>query len=64
MTDDLSVEERKRPFGPRPVVRTLFHGVRPPTTDAAVTPMVSWTGPVLDEPLEGIVDSIARTLTL
>ncbi|MFJ7101087.1 MULTISPECIES: hypothetical protein [Streptomyces] len=58
------VEERKRLFGPRPVVRTLFHGVRPPTTDAALTLMVSWTEPVLDEPLEGIVDGIARTLTL
>ncbi|MFC8832652.1 hypothetical protein ACFT8V_05570 [Streptomyces griseoincarnatus] len=58
------VEERKRLFGPRPVVRTLFYGVRPPTTDAAVTLMVSWTEPVLDEPLEGIVDGIARTLKL
>ncbi|GGQ74729.1 hypothetical protein OIE82_14530 [Streptomyces althioticus] len=58
------VEERKRLFGPRTVVRTLFHGVRPPTTDAAVTLMVSWTEPVLDEPLEGIVDGIARTLKL
>ncbi|MGW3712140.1 hypothetical protein ACWDN6_18595 [Streptomyces albogriseolus] len=58
------VEERKRLFGPRPVVRTLFYGVRPPTTDAALTLMVSWTEPVLDEPLEGIVDGIAKTLTL
>ncbi|MDN3268510.1 hypothetical protein [Streptomyces sp. MA15] len=32
--------------------------------DAAVTLMVSWTEPVLDEPLEAIVDGIARTLRL
>ncbi|MFJ8143530.1 hypothetical protein ACIQ6R_00440 [Streptomyces sp. NPDC096048] len=58
------IEEKKRLLGPRPVVRTLFYGVRPPATDAAVTLLVSWTEPVLDEPLEGIVDGIAHTLTL
>ncbi|MFF0104888.1 hypothetical protein [Streptomyces hirsutus] len=58
------IEERKRLLGARPVIRTLFYGVRPATTDAAVTLLVSWTEPVLDEPLEGIVDGIARTLSL
>ncbi|MFD0210185.1 hypothetical protein ACFVH9_13875 [Streptomyces hirsutus] len=58
------IEERKRLLGPRPVIRTLFYGVRPAATDAAVTLLVSWTEPVLDEPLEGIVDGIARTLSL
>ncbi|GAB3172146.1 hypothetical protein [Streptomyces incanus] len=58
------VEERKRLLGPRPVIRTLFYGIRPATTDAAVTLLVSWTEPVLDEPLEGIVDGIAQTLSL
>ncbi|MFI8302675.1 hypothetical protein ACIF80_04330 [Streptomyces sp. NPDC085927] len=58
------VEDRKRLLGPRPVIRTLFYGVRPATTDAAVTLPVSWTEPVLDEPLEGIVDGIAQTLSL
>ncbi|MER6106970.1 hypothetical protein ACWGPD_03620 [Streptomyces hirsutus] len=58
------IGERKRLLGPRPVIRTLFYGVRPATTDAAVTLLVSWTEPVLDEPLEGIVDGIAQTLHL
>ncbi|MEV0689533.1 hypothetical protein [Streptomyces sp. NPDC050388] len=58
------VDDRKRLLGPRPVVRTLFYGIRPETTDAAVTLLVSWTEPVLDEPLEAIVDGIARTLSL
>ncbi|MCX2927379.1 hypothetical protein [Streptomyces sp. NEAU-W12] len=58
------VEDRKRLLGPRPVIRTLFYGVRPVTTDAAVTLLVSWTEPVLDEPLEDIVDGIAHTLSL
>ncbi|MEF9905649.1 hypothetical protein [Streptomyces sp. P9-A2] len=46
------------------MIRTLFYGVRPETMPAAVTLLVSWTEPVLDEPLEGIVDGIARTLHL
>ncbi|ANJ08884.1 hypothetical protein GCM10010220_39640 [Streptomyces parvulus] len=58
------IEEKKRLLGPRPVVRTLFYGVRPPTTDAAVTLLASWTEPVLDEPLEAVVDAIAHTLHL
>ncbi|CAL9545049.1 hypothetical protein [Streptomyces sp. enrichment culture] len=58
------IEERKRLLGPRPVVHTLFYAVRPATTDAAITLLVSWTEPVLDEPLENIVDTIAGTLHL
>lgn len=58
------VEERRRLLGPRPVIRTLFYGIRPATTEAAVTLLVSWTEPVLDEPLEDIVDGIAQTLHL
>ncbi|MGW0824253.1 hypothetical protein [Streptomyces sp. NPDC002845] len=58
------IGEKKRLFGSRPVIRMLYYGVRPDTTDLAVTMLVSWTEPVLDEPAEQIVDNIARTLSL
>lgn len=58
------IGERKRLLGPRPVIRTLLHGIRPAGTEAALTMYVSWTEPVLDEPLEQIVDAMARTLSL
>ncbi|KOX45211.1 hypothetical protein ADL09_23705 [Streptomyces sp. NRRL F-7442] len=58
------IEEKKGIFGPRPVIHTLFYAVRPSSTDAAITLLASWTEPVLDEPLEGIVDAIAGTLHL
>ncbi|MFG2311377.1 hypothetical protein ACGFS9_22330 [Streptomyces sp. NPDC048566] len=56
--------ERKGLLGARPVIRTLFYGVRPEGVDAAVTLQFSWTEPVLDEPAEQTADTIARTLTL
>ncbi|WP_329167513.1 hypothetical protein OG204_22620 [Streptomyces sp. NBC_01387] len=56
--------ERKWRFGARPVIRALTYGVRPPDTDGLLTMHVSWTEPVVDEPLEQIVDRIAATLSL
>lgn len=56
--------ERKWRFGARPVIRVLTYGVRPPDSDGLLTMHVSWTEPVLDEPLEQIVDAIAGTLSL
>ncbi|MFG2678240.1 hypothetical protein [Streptomyces sp. NPDC048392] len=55
------IEEKKGLLGPRRVIHTLFYAVRPPATDVAVTLLASWTEPVLDEPLEVIVDAIAGT---
>ncbi|NDZ80157.1 hypothetical protein G3I19_16850 [Streptomyces sp. SID10853] len=56
--------ERKWRFGARPVIRALTYGVRPPDTEGLLTMHVSWTEPVVDEPLEQIVDGIAGTLSL
>lgn len=58
------IGEKKGFFGPRPVIHTLFYGVRPEAMETAITMLVSWTEPVLDEPAEDIVDSIAQTLSL
>ncbi|MFE0175272.1 hypothetical protein ACFWZ2_23425 [Streptomyces sp. NPDC059002] len=55
---------KKRLLGPRPVIRTLIHGIRPTGADGALTMYVSWTEPVLDETLEQIVDGMAQTLSL
>lgn len=57
------VGEKKRFLGARPVIHSLFYGVRPENMAAAITLLVSWTEPVLDEPLEQIVDNIAQTLS-
>ncbi|WP_282703311.1 hypothetical protein [Streptomyces sp. CC219B] len=58
------LEEKKRLFGERQVIHTLFYGVRPQHMSTAITMMVSWTEAVLDEPLEQMTDSIAKTLTV
>ncbi|MEU9735731.1 hypothetical protein [Streptomyces sp. NPDC048002] len=57
-------EERKRLLGGRLVVHSLYYAVRPDHLKAAITMTVSWTEPVLDEPLEKMADDIARTLTV
>lgn len=56
--------EKKGLFSARPVIHTLFYGVRPEGVEAAVTMQVSWTEPILDEPAEQMADNIARTLSL
>ncbi|MEU6070371.1 MULTISPECIES: hypothetical protein [Streptomyces] len=58
------VGEKKRLLGPRPVIRSLFYGVRPDGMDTAITLALSWTEPVLDEPVEQMGDTIAGTLSL
>ncbi|MEU2909044.1 hypothetical protein ACWCQ0_29855 [Streptomyces massasporeus] len=57
------IGEKKRLLGARPVIHSLFYGTRPEHMAAAITLLVSWTEPVLDEPLEQIVDNIAQTLS-
>ncbi|MFJ4920890.1 hypothetical protein [Streptomyces sp. NPDC088725] len=56
--------EKKRLFGPRPLIRSLAYGVRPPSEDAALVLYASWTESVLDEPLEQVLDQMARSLSL
>ncbi|MFJ6563449.1 hypothetical protein ACIQMV_27005 [Streptomyces sp. NPDC091412] len=58
------IGEKKGFFGPRPVIHTVFYGVRPDGMEAALTMLVSWTEPVLDEPAEQMADDIAKTLSL
>lgn len=58
------IAERKRLLGPRPVIRSLFYGIRPDGMRAALTLMLSWTEAVLDEPVEKMGDDIAGTLTV
>ncbi|MFE3084645.1 hypothetical protein ACFXGM_14265 [Streptomyces albidoflavus] len=56
--------EKKRLFGSRPVIRTLSFGVQPEGEKGLITLICSWTDPVLDEPLGGIMDTMAQSLTL
>ncbi|MGW2899397.1 hypothetical protein ACWDAO_33635 [Streptomyces sp. NPDC001212] len=58
------IGEKKGFFGPRPVVHTVFYGVRPHGLETALTMLVSWTEPILDEPAEQMADNIAKTLSL
>ncbi|MEU5597010.1 hypothetical protein [Streptomyces sp. NPDC020298] len=58
------IADKKRLLGPRPVVRSLFYGVRPDGMRTALTLMLSWTEAVLDEPVEKMGDDIAGTLTV
>ncbi|MFE0514206.1 hypothetical protein [Streptomyces sp. NPDC058964] len=58
------IGERKRLLGPRPVIRSLFYGVRPEGMETALTLALSWTEPILDEPAEKLGDDIAGTLTV
>ncbi|GGJ52300.1 hypothetical protein [Streptomyces brasiliensis] len=58
------IGEKKRWFGARPVIRSLFYGVRPEGMGTAVTLTLSWEEAVLDEPVEQMGDAIARTLTV
>ncbi|MFB7739541.1 hypothetical protein ACFC08_35380 [Streptomyces sp. NPDC056112] len=58
------IGEKKGFFGPRPVVHTVFYGVRPDGLETALTMLVSWTEPILDEPAEQMADNIAKTLSL
>ncbi|MGW4822221.1 hypothetical protein ACWEP4_25340 [Streptomyces sp. NPDC004227] len=58
------IGEKKGFFGPRPVIHTVFYGVRPDGKETALTMLVSWTEPVLDEPAEQMADNIAKTLSL
>lgn len=58
------IGEKKRLLGARPVIRTLFYGVRPENTEVAITMTMSWTEPILDGPAEQMADNIARTLSL
>lgn len=56
--------EKKRLLGPRPVIRSLFYGIRPEGMRTALTLMFSWTEAVLDEPVEKMGDDIAGTVTV
>ncbi|MFE4409916.1 hypothetical protein [Streptomyces sp. NPDC056821] len=56
--------EKKGFFGPRPVIHTVFYGIRPDGMETALTMLVSWTEPVLDELAEQKADEIAKTLSL
>jgi hypothetical protein len=47
-------------LGGRPVIHSLFYGVRPEHMAAAITLLASWTEPVLHEPLEQIIDISRR----
>ncbi|MGW7382512.1 hypothetical protein [Streptomyces sp. NPDC054794] len=58
------VGEKKRLLGPRPVIRSLFYGVRPKGMRTAITLTLSWTEPILDEPTERMGDDIAGTLSV
>lgn len=58
------IGEKKGFFGPRPVVHTVFYGVRPDGMETALTMLVSWTEPILDEPAEQMADNIVKTLSL
>lgn len=58
------IGQKKRLFGTRPVIRSLFYGVRPEATRCAITLLMSWTEPILDEPAEQMADAIAHTLSL
>lgn len=58
------IGEKKRLLGPRPVIRTLFYGVRPEGMRTAITLTLSWTEPILDEPAERMGDDAAGTLSV
>ncbi|MEU7383701.1 MULTISPECIES: hypothetical protein [unclassified Streptomyces] len=58
------IGEKKGFFGPRPVIHTVFYGVRADGMETALTLLVSWTEPILDEAAEQMADNIAKTLSL